>query len=76
MISTTISPLEQFGLTSQRRVEQALQHLQKGKGIILIDDEDRENEGDLVFSAHHINVHDMALMIRACSGIVCLCLTN
>ncbi|MFD2941787.1 3,4-dihydroxy-2-butanone-4-phosphate synthase [Flavobacterium notoginsengisoli] len=76
MISTEISPLLQFGITSQKRVENALEQLKRGKGILLIDDENRENEGDLIFSAEHINVFDMALMIRECSGIVCLCLTN
>jgi len=76
MISIEISPLVQFGITSKERVENALEHLRKGKGILLTDDENRENEGDLIFSAEHINVQDMALMIRECSGIVCLCLTN
>lgn len=76
MISTEISPLTKFGTTSQERVENALRDLQNGKGILLTDDEDRENEGDLIFAAQHINVPDMAMMIRECSGIVCLCLTN
>ncbi len=61
---------------SQERLEKALVHLQNGHGIILTDDEDRENEGDLIFSAHHMTVEQMALMIRKCSGIICLCLTN
>ena len=76
MISTEINPLTQFGISSQERVEKALKQLQNGKGILLTDDENRENEGDLIFSAQHINVQNMALMIRECSGIVCLCLTN
>jgi len=76
MISTLLNPLEKFGLTSQERVENALKHLQNGKGIILTDDEDRENEGDLIFAASKMSLQDMALMIRECSGIVCLCLTN
>lgn len=76
MISTEISPLVQFEISSRERVENALEQLKNGKGIIVTDDENRENEGDLIFSAEHINVQDMALMIRECSGIVCLCLTN
>ncbi|WP_374172601.1 3,4-dihydroxy-2-butanone-4-phosphate synthase [Flavobacterium tructae] len=76
MISTLSYPLEKFGLTSVERVENALRQLRNGKGILLTDDENRENEGDLIFSAQHINVQDMAMMIRECSGIVCLCLTN
>lgn len=76
MISTIVYPLEKFGLTSVERVENTIRQLQNGKGFLLIDDEDRENEGDLIFSAQHISVQDMAMMIRECSGIVCLCLTN
>ena len=61
---------------SQERLEKALVHLRHGKGIILMDDKNRENEGDLVFSAHNMTIDQMALMVRNCSGIVCLCLTN
>lgn len=76
MIITELHPLEKFGISIQDRVENALKHLQNGKGIILTDDKNRENEGDLVFAAQNMTVKDMALMIRECSGIVCLCLTN
>lgn len=68
------SLLREFG-SGAMRVEQAVAALQAGRGILLVDDEDRENEGDLIFSASRMQVEDMALMIRACSGIVCLCLT-
>ncbi|MHA7109401.1 3,4-dihydroxy-2-butanone-4-phosphate synthase [Sunxiuqinia elliptica] len=68
--------LNAFGATSQERVERAIQKLQEGKGILLVDDEDRENEGDIIFPAKTMTAKDMALMIRECSGIVCLCLTE
>ena len=76
MVSTQINPLEKLHSNSRERLEHALIHLQNGKGVILIDDKNRENEGDLVFSAHNMSLKSMALMIRNCSGIVCLCLTN
>ena len=41
-----------------------------------MDDFDRENEADLIVAAEKISVATMALMIRECSGIVCLCLTE
>ncbi|MBB5646438.1 3,4-dihydroxy-2-butanone-4-phosphate synthase [Pedobacter cryoconitis] len=69
------SYLTYFGNDHKERVNKAITHLQAGKGILLVDDENRENEGDLIFSAEKMSVKDMALMIRACSGIVCLCLT-
>ncbi|CCN35855.1 3,4-dihydroxy-2-butanone-4-phosphate synthase [Vibrio nigripulchritudo SO65] len=69
------SLLEEFG-TPFERVEKALQALQQGRGVLLLDDEDRENEGDLIYSVDHLTNEQMALMIRECSGIVCLCLSD
>ena len=56
------------------RVNKALDALSSGKGVLLVDDEDRENEGDLIFPAQDITEAQMAILIRECSGIVCLCL--
>lgn len=70
-----VSLLSRFG-TSRQRVESALAALGQGNGVLLVDDEDRENEGDLIFSAEHLTAEQMALLIRECSGIVCLCLTD
>ncbi|MCG8529227.1 MAG: 3,4-dihydroxy-2-butanone-4-phosphate synthase [Desulfovibrionales bacterium] len=69
------SLLEQYG-TPIERVENALAALQKGSGVIVTDDEDRENEGDMIFSSEHLTPEQMALLIRECSGIVCLCLSD
>lgn len=60
---------------SAARVELAVSALRRGEGILLTDDEHRENEGDLIFAAEKMTLRQMALMIRTCSGIVCLCLT-
>lgn len=68
-------PICQFG-TATERVEKALAALLAGEGVLVVDDEDRENEGDLIYSAEHLTPRQMALMIRECSGIVCLCLTD
>jgi 3,4-dihydroxy 2-butanone 4-phosphate synthase len=59
-----------------KRVEFALKALQQGNGVLVTDDENRENEGDLIFSAQFITEKQMAMLIRECSGIVCLCLTD
>ncbi|END2488623.1 TPA: 3,4-dihydroxy-2-butanone-4-phosphate synthase [Vibrio vulnificus] len=58
------------------RVENALLALKAGRGVLLLDDADRENEGDIIYSVEHLTNAQMALMIRECSGIVCLCLTD
>lgn len=75
--STTQTPslLTEFG-SPLERVERALEALRAGHGVLVVDDEDRENEGDLIYSAEHLTDAQMALMIRECSGIVCLCLTD
>lgn len=43
---------------------------------MVLDDEHRENEGDMIFAAETMNVEQMALVIRHGSGIVCLCITE
>ncbi len=50
--------------------------LQQGRGILLVDDESRKNEGDIIFPASTITEKDMTLPIRECSGIACLCISE
>lgn len=69
------SLLSQFG-DAQTRVRLALAALQRGEGVLVVDDEDRENEADFIFAAEHLTVPQMAMMIREGSGIVCLCLPD
>lgn len=69
------SLLSEFG-TPEQRVESAIAALRDGIGVMVLDDEDRENEGDMIFAAETITVEQMALTIRHGSGIVCLCLTE
>ncbi len=64
-----------FGSNFEELINRAICDLNSGKGILLIDDGNRENEGELIYPARTMTVADMALMIRECSGIVCLCLT-
>lgn len=58
------------------RIQAALQALREGRAVALLDDDDRENEADLIYAAEKLSVEGMALMIRECSGIVCLCLPD
>ncbi|MDD5041883.1 MAG: bifunctional 3,4-dihydroxy-2-butanone-4-phosphate synthase/GTP cyclohydrolase II [Candidatus Peribacteraceae bacterium] len=57
-------------------VPQALEALKAGRMIIVVDDEARENEGDLVCAAQHITEEAMAFIIRHTGGVVCLSLSN
>ena len=54
----------------------AFDALRTGRMVIVVDDEDRENEGDLVMAAEHITTETMAFMIRHTGGVVCLALSN
>ncbi|NIG97953.1 MAG: 3,4-dihydroxy-2-butanone-4-phosphate synthase [Serratia symbiotica] len=67
--------LSDFG-TQTERVERALDTLRNGRGVMVLDDENRENEGDMIFAAETMTVEQMALTIRHGSGIVCLCITE
>ncbi|SFG64114.1 3,4-dihydroxy-2-butanone 4-phosphate synthase [Desulfotomaculum arcticum] len=67
--------LTQFGNPFER-VKKALSALRDGRGVLVTDDEQRENEGDLIFPAESLTRDQMAMLIRECSGIVCLCLTD
>ncbi|MCH1930450.1 3,4-dihydroxy-2-butanone-4-phosphate synthase [Shewanella sp. A25] len=69
------SLLAPFG-TAIERVEAGLNALRQGQGVLVVDDEDRENEGDLIFAAESLTNEQMAMLIRECSGIVCLCLPD
>lgn len=67
--------LSKFGKPIER-IKNAILALKSGQGVIILDDEERENEGDLVFACENMTVEQMALSIRYGSGIVCLCITE
>jgi 3,4-dihydroxy 2-butanone 4-phosphate synthase/GTP cyclohydrolase II len=55
-------------------IGQALQEIADGGMVVVLDDEDRENEGDLIMAAEHATAPDLAFMIRYTSGVVCVAL--
>jgi len=56
-------------------IEDAIKDIKKGKFIILVDDEDRENEGDLVMAAGKVTPHAVNFMAKHARGLICLALT-
>jgi len=58
------------------RVERAIADVKKGKLVILTDDEDRENEGDLVMAAEKVTPQAINFMAREGRGLICLSLTE
>ncbi|MBN2686846.1 MAG: bifunctional 3,4-dihydroxy-2-butanone-4-phosphate synthase/GTP cyclohydrolase II [Deltaproteobacteria bacterium] len=57
-------------------IEDAIEDIKKGRMIILVDDEDRENEGDLCMAAEHVTADAINFMARYGRGLICLTLSN
>ena len=55
-----------------KRVEEALEAIRNGEFVLVMDDEDRENEGDLIIAAEKVDEQKIAFMVRHTSGLVCL----
>src|SRR5688572_18724230 len=58
------------------RVEAALQALRRGEFVVVADDEERENEGDLIIAAESLTAEKLAFMLRHTSGVVCVAITR
>ncbi len=61
---------------SIKRIEAALEDIRAGKMVILVDDEDRENEGDLCMAAELVTAEDVNFMARLGRGLICITLTE
>jgi 3,4-dihydroxy 2-butanone 4-phosphate synthase/GTP cyclohydrolase II len=62
--------------TSIERVTRALEDIRAGKMVILVDDEDRENEGDLVFAAELVTPELINFMATHARGLICLAMDD
>lgn len=71
LLSARMSPSKTFST-----VPEALSCLKRGEFVIVIDDEDRENEGDLVLAGEFATTEKIAFMIRYTGGVVCLSLSK
>ena len=56
-------------------IEHAVEEYRRGRFVIIVDDEDRENEGDLAIAAERVTPEAIAFMAREGRGLVCLALT-
>src|SRR3954462_12803115 len=57
-------------------IDEALAELRAGRMIVLVDDEQRENEGDLVIAAEHATPESINFMMRNGCGLVCLAMAG
>lgn len=60
----------------QRQVVEAIRAFERGEIVVVMDDDGRENEGDLIVSAVHCTPEKMAFIVRHTSGIVCAPMTR
>ncbi|MBO6755357.1 MAG: 3,4-dihydroxy-2-butanone-4-phosphate synthase [Roseibium sp.] len=60
---------------SQTRVAEAIRAFERGEIVVVTDDDDRENEGDLIVAAGKVTPEQMAFMVRHTSGIICAPMT-
>jgi len=58
--------------TQLSSIEDAIRDIKAGKFVVVIDDEDRENEGDLIMAAEKVTPERIAFMVRYTSGIICM----
>src|SRR5579863_4354495 len=64
------------GNEMSHNVALAVEAFARGEIVVVTDDDDRENEGDLIVAASHCTTEKMAFIIRNCCGIVCAPLTG
>ena len=67
LVSQLDTPAEGFD-----SIEDALADLAQGKFVVVLDDEDRENEGDLIINADKVTTESMAFMVEYTSGVICI----
>lgn len=58
------------------RIEDIIEDYRRGKMVLLVDDEDRENEGDLLLAADCCSPQAISFMAREARGLICLTLTD
>ena len=63
-------------MTPFASIEEAMEEIRAGRVVVVVDDEDRENEGDLVMAAEHVTPDAINFMARYGRGLICLTLTE
>src|SRR6185437_10033746 len=57
-------------------IPEILEDIRAGRMVVILDDEDRENEGDLIMAAEKVRAEDINFMVREARGLVCVTLTE
>ena len=56
--------------------EELIEDIRQGRMVVLVDDEDRENEGDLVLAADHVTSEAINFMASRARGLICLAMSS
>jgi 3,4-dihydroxy 2-butanone 4-phosphate synthase/GTP cyclohydrolase II len=57
-------------------IQTAIAQMAAGRPVVVVDDEDRENEGDIIFAAQHATAELLAFTVRYSSGVICVPMTG
>jgi 3,4-dihydroxy 2-butanone 4-phosphate synthase/GTP cyclohydrolase II len=68
--------LLRFSMTDIAPIQEIIEEIRAGRMVVLVDEEDRENEGDLVFAAEFVTPEKINFMARFGRGLICLTLTE
>jgi 3,4-dihydroxy 2-butanone 4-phosphate synthase/GTP cyclohydrolase II len=66
----------EFVMSELNTIEEAIQDIKEGKIIIVVDDADRENEGDMIFAAEKVNPEHINFISKHARGLVCIPMTR
>lgn len=64
------------GASAVERLDAALEALRAGRGVVVVDDHDREDEGDVVYAAATVTEEQMAFLMTHCRGLVCVAMSG
>ena len=61
---------------NKKRIEKAIKEFKNGKMVIVVDREDRENEGDFIIASEKVSSEDINFMMKEARGLICISITN
>ena len=61
---------------NKKRIEKAINEFKNGKMVIVVDREDRENEGDFIIASEKVSSEDINFMMKEARGLICISITN
>ena len=71
-----LASIEKLGITMINKIDEIIESIKKGDMVIIMDDENRENEGDLIMGIQYVKSSDINFMASKGRGLICLTLTE